>query len=196
MLNNQAENIKISKQGLYVPTAEKDSCGVGLMADLKNRPSYSILDSSLTMLENMEHRGACGCEENTGDGAGILTQIPHYLFQRLFENLESDLPAQGKYGVGLFFLPHDEKARNICISVIHEYANEFDFEVIHERKVPVDNSMLGNSAVQSEPEIVQYFFKTTGFNNKDLERRFYFLRSSIMKKVYFLNPDLVDDFYI
>ena len=184
------------KKGLYVPQAEKDSCGVGLLADLNNRPSFATLTSALTMLENMEHRGACGCEENTGDGAGVLTQLPNHLFYTIFSALDLELPARGKYGVGMFFLPKDEKARSICESVIREYANAYDFEIIYKRDVPVDNSLLGKSAIDSEPLIVQFFFKPTGFNHKNIERRFYFLRSSIMKKVYFLNPELADDFYI
>ena len=183
-------------KGLYTPQYERDSCGVGLLADLSNNPSFYILDTALTMLENMEHRGACGYEENTGDGAGVLTQIPHRFFYSIFSKLDISLPAKGKYGVGMFFFPKDETAKKHCYKVIREFCRAYDFEIIYNRIVPVDNSMVGQSALDSEPDIEQIFFKTSGFNNKDVERRFYFLRSSILNKIYFSFPDLVDDFYI
>ncbi len=182
--------------GLYTSQLEKDSCGVGLLADLNNKPNYYILDASLTMLERMEHRGACGCEPNTGDGAGILTQIPHRFFYKIFLDADKEIKAKGKYGVGMFFFPKEEKAKAICLQAIEKYAKEYDFKIIFKREVPTDNSMLGATALKSEPDIWQYFFKSIGFNKKDLERRFYFLRSSVLKEIYFNHPDLRDDFYI
>ncbi len=184
------------QQGLYVPTAERDSCGVGLMADLKGEASHYILDSALQILENMEHRGACGCEENTGDGAGILVQIPHDFFSEALHTQQKTIPQAGKYGVGMFFLPRDAKLQSYCKEVITSYSASLDFKIIAERQVPVDNAELGQTALDSEPLMLQLFFQSTGFNYKDLERRFYLLRSSILKEIYDSDAGLRDEFYI
>lgn len=187
---------KSIEKGLYVAQEERDSCGVGLLADLKAIPTRYIVDAALVALENMEHRGACGSEKNTGDGAGILTQIPHEFFKQLLQDSKIEIPKVDKYGVGMFFLPKEESAREYCEMVIDKWVGKSDFQIIYEREVPRDNSMLGASAISSEPIIRQYFFKTAGFNNKDIERRFYFLRSSILKEIYFSEYQLTDDFYI
>jgi glutamate synthase (NADPH/NADH) large chain len=187
-LNNQGAS-------LHVPQLEKDSCGVGLMADLNAIPSHYIIDSSLTILESMEHRGACGNEENTGDGAGILVQIPHDFFVQEARNQGIKLPKQGKYGVGFCFLPQDQNDREYCLGIIEKYAAKNDFNLFFKRFVPVENEMIGASARSTEPVMVQLFFKTMGFNNKDIERRFYFLRNQILKEIYFGTKNLTDDFY-
>jgi len=182
--------------GLYTPQLEKDSCGVGLIAKVTNEASHWVLDSALTMLENMEHRGACGFEENTGDGAGILTQLPHYLFDKLLNASDANLPERGKYGVGMIFFPRDKVRRLQCESIIQKYAYRYDFKIFFDRLVPTSNAALGSSAISTEPVIKQYFFKNTSFSTKPLEKRFYLLRSAIMKKVYASHPELRDDFYI
>ena len=97
--------------GLYHPQFEKDSCGVGFIANIKGRKSHQIISDALTMLERMAHRGACGCEPNTGDGAGILIQVPHEFYTNECRKLNIKLPAFGQYGVGLVFLPKDHKVR-------------------------------------------------------------------------------------
>ena len=193
MTNNTTEP---QQRGLYTPQLEKDSCGVGMIANLNGGTSYYVVDSALTILENMEHRGACGCEENTGDGAGILMQVPHGFMKA--KALESGivLPKRGKYGVGMFFFPKDKGLKKYCYDVIHKYCKSNDFKIIFDRPVPVDNSMIGNMSKESEPDMVQLFFKSSGFNNKDIERRFYFLRSQMLKEIYFSDKDLTDDFYI
>ncbi len=183
-------------KGLYVPSAESDACGVGLIADLKGKSSHYIIDSALQILENMEHRGACGCEENTGDGAGILLQIPHQFFKETIQTSVTNMPAPGKYGVGMFFFPREAEQQHYCHTIIQKYAAAYDFEIFHKRIVPSNNAMLGQTALDSEPNIVQIFFKTRAFNYKDLEKRFYFLRSSILKEIYESHPELRDDFYI
>ena len=182
--------------GLYVKQAEKDACGVGLIADLNGIPTSKIVDSALRILENMEHRGACGCEENTGDGAGILVQIPHTFFIPHFTKAKLEIPTRGKYGVGMFFLPRSESKRAYCQSVIEKQVKRFDFEIFYQRPVPRNHQGLGKTALDSEPVIQQLFFKSTGFNYKELERRFYLLRSSILKEIYFSDQQLTDDFYI
>ncbi len=170
------------KKGLHTPQLERDSCGVGMLADLTGAASYSIVDDALKMLENMEHRGACGCEKNTGDGAGILVQIPHAFFSNFCQTKNVLLPIPGRYGVGMFFLPKDIKQQEFCLRVIEAHSRNTDFEVLARRNVPVDKSMIGQSALDSEPAIVQLFFKTIGFNYKALERRF--------QKVYVHEPSL------
>ncbi len=185
-----------TSKGLHTPQLEKDSCGVGLLADLTNQPSNYIVDSALTMLENMEHRGACGCEENTGDGAGILTQIPHDFF---FNEANKDgvlLPEKGNYGVAQMFFPKSEDDQEYCRKVLQKNLKQFDFKIIWTRRVPTDNSMIGETALQSEPEIWQFFLKTSSFNYKDLENRFYMLRNTVLKEIYWNREDLRDDFYI
>ncbi len=184
------------QQGLYTPQLEKDSCGVGLIANLNGDRSHYVVGSALTILENMEHRGACGYEENSGDGAGILMQIPDFLFRSEAEKNNVSLPKAGRYGVGMIFFPQDKELRSYCYSVIEKYCLENDFKIIFDRKVPVDNSMIGDSAKSTEPHMVQLFFKSIGFNNKDIERRFYFLRCQVLKEIYFSDKGLTDDFYI
>lgn len=191
------EEIEQQRNDLYVPQAERDSCGVGLMANLKNNASHYVLDSALKMLENMEHRGACGCEANTGDGAGILTQIPHQFFEGYFQQERLSLPEKGGYGIAMIFFPKEKAAREACRRIIKKNAEKWDIEILHTREVPVDNSDLGDTALSGEPVIEQMFFKADSFyKGKALEKRLYILRSSILKKVYETYPSLNDDFYI
>ncbi|MCS7045210.1 MAG: hypothetical protein NZO58_02520, partial [Gemmataceae bacterium] len=98
-------------QGLYDPWYEHDACGVGFVVDLKNRKSHALIDKALQILDNLEHRGACGCEPNTGDGAGILVQLPHKFFVKKAAECGVSLPPPGEYGVGVFFLPQDDQDR-------------------------------------------------------------------------------------
>ena len=137
---------ELQRKGLYVGKEERDSCGVGLIADLKAIPTRYVVDSALIALENMEHRGACGFEKNTGDGAGILTQIPYQFFKSELLKSGVKLPKADKYGVGMFFLPQDEEERKYCESVIHDWAKKKDFTIFFEREVPRDNTMVGESA--------------------------------------------------
>ena len=99
------------KQGLYDPSFEHDSCGIGFVANLNNKKSFSYIQNALDMLVNMEHRGGCGCEPETGDGAGILLQIPHEFYSNECEKLGFSLPVEGNYGVAMTFFPKDEKLR-------------------------------------------------------------------------------------
>jgi glutamate synthase (NADPH/NADH) large chain len=98
-------NVNENYEGLYRPDFEKDACGIGFVAHIRGEKSHRTIQDALTMLENMEHRGACGCEENTGDGAGILMQIPHEFYKQEAKKVNIDLPEFGKYGTGLVFLP-------------------------------------------------------------------------------------------
>ena len=144
-------------KSLYVPELEKDACGIGLIANLNNLSSHKIVHDALSTLESMEHRGASGYEANTGDGAGILIQIPHdYLSIKCGEQ-GFDLPDRGKYGMSMTFLPKDPEQRQFCEEAFIKVAHSFDFKHIGTRKVPTDNSDLGGSAKKTEPDIVQFF---------------------------------------
>src|SRR3989338_5642219 len=103
-----------AKQGLYDPQFEKDSCGVGFVVDIKGRRSHGIVRQALTVLENLRHRGACGCEANTGDGAGILTQVPHEFLQKACQKEGISLPAPKDYGVGMIYFSPDKAERLAC----------------------------------------------------------------------------------
>jgi glutamate synthase (NADPH/NADH) large chain len=185
------------QRGLYVPSEERDSCGVGLIADLSAIQSNKTVLSALTMLENMEHRGACGCEENTGDGAGILSQIPFDFFKKISHEEGVELPAASQYGVGMFFFPKDKTKRSFCDQVVKTVCKQYNFEILLSRKVPTDNGMIGQSALNTEPDIVQIFLRSIDnplYSN--LEKQLYFLKTAILRGVYFEDESLTDEFYI
>jgi len=184
------------REGLYTPELEKDSCGVGLLCDLKATPSHYIVDSALTILENMEHRGAYGAERNTGDGAGILTQIPHSFFSKFADNAKIIMPDPQKYGVGMFFFPKDPIKKAFCKTIIKKYVHIYDMDTFMRREVPVDNSMIGSMALATEPDMEQWFVKFKDGQTKEiLENQLFFLRSSILNDAYQQDPSLADDFY-
>ena len=108
------------KQGLYDPTFGHDACGVGFVVHIKGEKSHEIVEQALTVLENLDHRGACGCEENTGDGAGILLQVPHEFLKRTCDGLGFRLPEAGDYGVGMVFLPDNREQRQRFSKIIEE----------------------------------------------------------------------------
>src|SRR5512132_4428760 len=112
------------KQGLYDPAHEHDSCGIGFVVDAHGRKSHSIVDQAVQVLLNLEHRGACGCEKNTGDGAVILIQMPHGFLAEACGEAGFSLPAQGRYGAGLVFLPTDANARRRCEELVERTAVE------------------------------------------------------------------------
>ena len=111
---NQTRNGLPRKQGLYDPVFERDACGVGFVVDIQGRPSHKIVQQALTVLTNLDHRGACGSEVNTGDGAGILMQIPHRFFSDVCAEAGFELPEAGSYGVGMVYLPADRAQRRAC----------------------------------------------------------------------------------
>src|SRR5277367_5345939 len=139
------------KQGLYHPQFEHDACGVGFIANIKGVKSHQIIKDGLTMLERMAHRGACGCEANTGDGAGILIQVPHEFFVSECSKLNIKLPAYSNYGVGLVFFPRDKKVREECRTVLNRQIKKMKMTLLGYRVLPVGNADLGESAHDSEP---------------------------------------------
>jgi len=185
------------RQGLYTPELERDSCGVGLLCDLKSTPSHYIVESALTVLENMEHRGACGAEKNTGDGAGILTQIPHSFFTNVARENGVNIPDFKQYGVGMFFFPKDPIKKQFCKTIVEKYIHMYSMDCFMTREVPVDNSMIGSMALATEPDMEQWFVNFTNKNTQDsLEGQLFFLRSSILNDAYAQDQSLIDDFYI
>ena len=183
-------------QGLYHPEFEHDSCGIGFVANLKNKKSFQTVQSALDMLVNMEHRGGCGCEPDSGDGAGILMQVPDSFFQVECKKLGFDLPEFGKYGVAMTFFPSDKELRAEVKSRFEEYITRLGFELIGYRVVPTDNSMLGKTSVSVEPRIEQVFLKFTKSDDKAaLERRLVVLRKYAIRTIR-QEMDGVDDFYI
>lgn len=190
--------MKNKVKGLYTPELEHDSCGIGFVAHLKGKKSHDIIEDALTMLENMEHRGACGCEPDTGDGAGILMQMPHDFFVKEAKKLKIDLPEYGNYGVGVVFFPRDERLRNDCRTLLNINIRKLGFELLGYRKVPTNNNGVGASAVAKEPVIEQVFVKHKSIvNNPDtLERKLYVLRRYTTHTVSRTIPGAKEDFYI
>jgi glutamate synthase (ferredoxin) len=166
----------MKKQGLYDPQFEHDACGIGAVVDIKGRRSHAIVRDALIVLNNLNHRGACGCEPNTGDGAGILLQIPHKFF---IKTAGVSLPEPGRYGVGMVYLPRDSKEREDCEKRFESIVNEEGQGVLGWRDVPTDNSSLGATAKAGEPVIRQVFIKMnsgTGTDELALERKLYVIR--------------------
>ncbi len=167
------------KQGLYDPANEHDSCGVGFVVDIKGRRSHGILRDALSVLLNLTHRGACGCEANTGDGAGILLQMPHAFFQKQADRLGILLPGPGEYAVGQVFLPRDVQPRVECERVLEHIVEREGQKVLGWRDVPTNNSPIGESAKRAEPFHRQIFIsKGAGLYGDPLafERKLYVIR--------------------
>jgi glutamate synthase (ferredoxin) len=140
-----------AKQGLYDPQFEHDACGVGFVCHMKGKKSHKIIADALTILVNLDHRGACGCETNTGDGAGILMQVPHGFLKKVAAAEKITLPEAGQYGVAMCYTSPDAKARAASAAVFEKIAAEEGQKVLGWRDIPVDNSMIGKTAKASEP---------------------------------------------
>ena len=168
-------------QGLYDPGHEHDACGIGFVVNIKGVQSNEIIRQALTVLVNLDHRGACGCEENTGDGAGILMQIPHGFLHHTCEGLGIHLPEPGQYGVGMVFLPMDRDQRHACERVFSHIAETEGLEVLGWRSVPTDNLYLGNTAKSGEPFVRQIFLRRGPELADELafERKLYALRRRV-----------------
>lgn len=185
------------QKGLYVPQLEKDACGTGLIANLNGNKTHELIENALEMLTNMEHRGACGCEPNTGDGAGILIQTPHDFFERKCRELGFQLPPFGKYGVGMVFFPADRALRKQCRVLFNDYIDEMGFKLLGYRKIPTDNEELGETAISVEPRMEQVFVKPEeDLEEETLERRLYVLRKFSTHNIQKTFPQSRDQFYI
>ena len=168
-----------SKKGLYDPQFEKDSCGVGLVANIKGNPSREIMDDAFHINSKMDHRGGCGFEENTGDGAGILLAIPDSFFQAEAKKIGLQLPKKDQYAVGNIFLPTLKKERDKCIKLIEKITLEEKQSPLGWREVPVDpaGANVGPASKDAQPYIAQYFIGSeNNIDQEEFERRLYLIR--------------------
>lgn len=166
------------KQGLYDPQFEHDACGVGFIVHMKGKKSHEIVEQALTILLNLDHRGACGCETNTGDGAGILMQVPHKFLKKVAAASDITLPEPGQYGVGMIYSSPDPALREQSRRIFEKIVLEEGFRVLGWRDVPTDNSMVGNTAKSAEPFMEQVFIDRGHGLADDLafERKLYVIR--------------------
>ncbi|MGH6670729.1 MAG: glutamate synthase large subunit, partial [Xanthobacteraceae bacterium] len=183
--------------GLFDPALEKDSCGVGFIADIKGRKSHKIVEDALTILLNLEHRGAVGADPRAGDGAGILLQIPHKFFAKQAAALDFTLPPPGHYAVGVLFMPHDEAWRREIMDTYAAVAAQEGMTLLGWRGVPTDNSTLGESVKPTEPVHMQVFIaRNPNLASEDeFERRLYMLRKTISGIMYGRRPRNTSNYY-
>ncbi|MCG5053505.1 MAG: glutamate synthase large subunit [Myxococcales bacterium] len=173
------------KQGLYDPQNEHDACGVGFVVDMHARKTHKIVENACEILANLGHRGACGCEENTGDGAGILLQVPDRFLRAEAEAVGITLPPEGEYGVGMVFLPVDAAERDLCERFIEQAVGTEHQHFLGWRVVPTDNSMIGDTAKAAEPKMRQFFIgKGSDVGRQEaFERKLFLIRKTAEKLV-------------
>jgi len=176
---------RLTKQGLYDPRFEHDACGVGFVANIKGVKSHDIVQKGLRVLQNLTHRGACGCDPLTGDGAGILMQVPHEFLSKECRTLRIELPNPGEYGVGMVFLPRDVNERNVCLELFERAVREEGQRLLGWRRVPVDPSKTGDLARKLMPEIRQIFIARSQdvADAEALERKLYVIRKRVESMV-------------
>jgi len=186
------------KQGLYDPQFEHDACGVGFVVNIKGKKSHQIVRDALTVLINLNHRGACGCEANTGDGAGILMQMPHEFFQQVCDAEKIALPAPGHYGSGMVFMPRAEGARRKCERAFERIVKEEGQTFLGWRHVPTNNAALGKTARSSEPSMRQIFIGRSPDIADDMvfERKLYIIRKRAEKEIRYTDGAGKGVFYI
>lgn len=210
------------KQGLYDPQFEHDNCGIGFIANIKGKKSHNIITDAIQILKNLTHRGGVGSEEDTGDGAGILTQIPHKFMEKVCKNEGIELPKEKDYGIGMFFCSHNEDIRNNTIQKLKNIIEEENQQILGLRIVPTYSECIGKSSKNSMPCIMQVFIRKSDdlkteedferklfiiskraekeirYNINDNDPYFYFTSLSCKTIVYkgMLTPEQVDRFYI
>jgi glutamate synthase (ferredoxin) len=183
--NEQVRTTAPLKQGLYDPQFEHDACGLGFVVNIKGAKSHQLVSDALQILVNLDHRGAVGCEPNTGDGAGILIQVPHDFFVAEAVKLNFKLPAFGQYGVGQLFLPKNSGEREAIKKELAKIISDEGQTVLGWRDVPVDNSSLGKTAVAAEPFMEQVFVGRNSAIKDDaaFERKLYVIRKVAEQKI-------------
>lgn len=179
------------QQGLYNPINEKDACGVGLLANINGIKSHQLVEKGLQVLENMVHRGAEGADSKTGDGAGIMVQIPHEFI--LLQGIA--VPEKGRYGSGLMFLPKNDDSQQLILDILERETLELGLSMLPVRDVPTNNELLGRVAKAAEPAIKQIFIADER-TNEDIEPKLYILRRRVEKKVAESAVIGKEDFYI
>ena len=182
------------KRGLYDPAYEKDSCGVGMVANIKGIPSRQIMEDAYLVNSRMDHRGGCGFEENTGDGAGILVAIPDNFFREICKKIGIQLPKKGSYAVGNIFLPQNKKEREFCKREIEKIIKLEGQNLLGWRPLPINSKKadVGPAAKLSKPEIEQLFIgSSNGIEQNEFERKLYLIRKQFSHKLRG-NNDLVE----
>ena len=188
------------RQGLYDPRNEHDACGMGFVVNLNGEKSHEIIRKGIEILINLTHRGACGCDPETGDGAGVLIQIPHEFFARECAELGFPLPEPGTYGIGMMFLPVEKQQRLICEGIVEKIAREEGLTVLGWRDTPLDGDAIGREARATQPYIEQVFLRgAAGWPQDHLEQKLYVVRRraeaavaalDIREKSFFYVPSL------
>lgn len=188
----------IKKQGLYNPANEHDACGVGFVANIHGKKSHEIIEQGLTILDNLTHRGATGYDPKLGDGAGLLSQIPHEFFVAETDNLGISLPEVGHYGIGMMFLPKDNVLRAQFEKIVEKIVKEEGQGILGWREVPVDNSDIADSAKEVEPTIKQIFIKRSEDCEKQtgFERKLFVIRKRIEIEIGKLKNNDPVKFYV
>lgn len=171
ILSDENKDLPQYRHGLYSPDNEHDACGVGMIVNLHGTKSHDLIDSALRVLENMKHRGAEGADSKTGDGAGIMIQIPHEFI--LLQGIP--VPEKGKYGTGLVFMPKDKEAQHAIMSIMIEEIEREGMTLMHVRSVPVNSNVLGKDALATEPDVKQIFI-TAEADEQNLEKKLYIIR--------------------
>ncbi|WP_316748203.1 glutamate synthase large subunit [Pedobacter gandavensis] len=186
------------QQGLYDQRFEHDACGIGFVAHIKGRKSQQIISDAITILENLDHRGACGAEINTGDGAGIMIQIPHEFLYDECLKIGFSLNESGDYGVGMLFLPKDVKAREECREIIYRAGEKLGLEVLGFRKVLTNTDGIGDMALSVEPEMEQVFIARPYAiaAGADFERKLYVFKNYLSKTINNTVKGINGEFYI
>jgi glutamate synthase (ferredoxin) len=184
------------KQGLYDPRFEHDACGVGFVAHIKGKKSHEIVQQALTILANLDHRGAVGCEHNTGDGAGILLQMPDSFLRKACGPLGIELPEQGRYGVAMVFTSPEATERNSARHILERILHEEQLQIIGWRDVPTDNSSLGNTAKAGEPLVRQLFLKPVDENLDEaaFNRKLYIANQRAIHEIR--DPEVDNHWYV
>tara|TARA_B100000678_G_C18227074_1_gene509295 strand:+ start:1037 stop:5593 length:4557 start_codon:yes stop_codon:yes gene_type:complete len=198
-MKSQYENTNLKKsvkQGLYDPIFEHDACGVGMVANIKGKKSHSIVSQGLEALSNLAHRGASGADPETGDGAGILIQMPHDFFKSELSSMGCNLPDPGQYGVGMAFLPSDKHQTASSRSLVEECVSKQGYDLLAWRQVPIDPEKIGVLANRECPSITQFFVTPKERAPENIDRDLYLLRRTIESSIEAAALESADDFYI
>ncbi len=192
------ENNNPIKQGLYDPCFEHDACGIGTIVNIDGEKSHEILSDCLTILEKLEHRGGTGADERTGDGAGVLFNIPHKFFKEELKSNGISLEHEGDYAVAMVFLPQEKKAREEAIRLFEDITREEGLELIGWREVPTNPSILGKASLEAMPYFMQAFVKRPNSVKRGMafERKLYIVRRNIEKRAGWISKFLNETFYI
>jgi glutamate synthase domain-containing protein 2/glutamate synthase domain-containing protein 1/glutamate synthase domain-containing protein 3 len=187
---------RVHNQGLYESRREHDGCGIGAVVNISGQRSHSIIEQGKQILLNLHHRGAAGADEVTGDGAGILFQIPHEFFSAQCQSAGFSLPPASKYGLGMVFGPREPELRQKCDQVLADSLKHYGMKVLGWRDVPTSNDCLGKIALQAEPTIKQLFVDGAGLQDELLEQKLYLARKRAEKLVRKNFGQKGDDFYV